>query len=497
MKFPGVAEYEDAISLGKKSFETLDLEFEYSNYLSRIWTHGTGQFAVVFKAKIEGNYYAIRCFQHATEQGLEKYSVLSDYFKKEQNTWLSKFIYYDNEIIVGAKKYPVLVMDWVDGIDIHDFISENIHSNYWLLELQKSLISLSDSLEKTGIGHGDFQKGNILVLKDKKKIILKLIDYDGMFVMPMSGQLSIELGKPDIQHPKRNKDFFNEKIDRFSIWLILTAIEAVKYNNDFWERISDGGFNDGSNFLFRYEDLNNTTNSKLFSKLLDSPNSSVKEYATILSKFCNSSIEEVISPILLVSVKKEINLDKDVIPTDTKKAIEEEEGKIKPKAEIDVPKEKKIKKGGKEFDVEEDSIVTKKGGKEFDVEDVKDKSNAAKLSHTIKLKNMFLGLFVIASILSLFLIFRYSDTMSDYSGKKHQLEDAANSIQSLNEDLNEMTISRDSWRSDYYTMENNRDSWRSDYYTMEGYRDSWQSNYYDLLDKWNDLVYRWNNHTCF
>ena len=72
MKFPGVAEYEDAISLGKKSFETLDLEFEYSNSLSRIWTHGTGQFAVVFKAKIEGNYYAIRCFQHATEQGLEK-----------------------------------------------------------------------------------------------------------------------------------------------------------------------------------------------------------------------------------------------------------------------------------------------------------------------------------------------------------------------------------------------------------------------------------------
>ena len=72
MKFPSVAEYEDTISLGKKSFKTLDVEFDLSNPAARIWTFGVGQFAVVFKAKIDGEYYAIRCFQHATKKGLEK-----------------------------------------------------------------------------------------------------------------------------------------------------------------------------------------------------------------------------------------------------------------------------------------------------------------------------------------------------------------------------------------------------------------------------------------
>ena len=80
-----------------------NLEFEFSNPSPRIWTFGVGQFAVVFKAKIDGEYYAIRCFQHATKKGLEKYSVLSDYFKRKKIPWLSKFAYYDNEIIVGVK----------------------------------------------------------------------------------------------------------------------------------------------------------------------------------------------------------------------------------------------------------------------------------------------------------------------------------------------------------------------------------------------------------
>jgi hypothetical protein len=515
MKFPSVAEYEDTISLGKKSFKTLDVEFDLSNPAARIWTFGVGQFAVVFKAKIDGDYYAIRCFQHATKKGLENYSILSDYLKGKKFPWLSKFIYYDNEITVGSKKYPVLVMDWVEGIDIHDFITENLHSNYWLLQLQKSLISLSDNLEKNGIGHGDFQKGNVIVIKENKKILLKLIDYDGMFVTPMSGQSSIELGKPDIQHPKREKKFFNEKLDRFSIWLIITAIEALKYNKTLWDKISEGGFNDGSNFLFRYEDLHNTTNSKLFSKLLDSPNISVKEYATQLRGLCNGSVEKVLIPKLLDSVKSEEVVDDNV------KIVQERLNKIKELRTIfgeesgDVEQNQKdkslsekkqkeestkTKKGGKEFDTKDNkqnsgkSTKTKKGGKEFDTEDVQDKSNTEKLAHTIRLKNMFLGLFVLTSILSIFLIFSYNEKLSDYFSKDRQYNESYKSGQSLKENLDEMTEDRDKWQNDYYTMESNRDSWRSDYYSMKNDKEYWYNDRERVVRKWNSHV---NSRYCY
>ena len=142
MKFSSVTEYEDAVSLQSKSFKKLDIEFELSNPKAGIWTFGSGQFAVVFKGKIDGENYAIRCFQHSTEQGLKNYATLSEYLKKKNFPWLSKFVYHDNEIIVGGKTYPVLVMDWVEGLDIHNFITANLNSNYWLLELQKSLITL-------------------------------------------------------------------------------------------------------------------------------------------------------------------------------------------------------------------------------------------------------------------------------------------------------------------------------------------------------------------
>ena len=39
-------------------------------------------------------------------------------------------------------------MDWVEGSDIHEFISDNLHSNYWLLNLQKALVKLSVDLKK-------------------------------------------------------------------------------------------------------------------------------------------------------------------------------------------------------------------------------------------------------------------------------------------------------------------------------------------------------------
>ena len=510
MNFPTVTEYEDAISLGKKSFKTLDVKFEMSNPNARIWNFGAGQFAVVFKAKIEEKYYAIRCFQHATKKSLEKYSVMSEYLKKKKIPFLSKFDYYENEIIVGSNKYPVLVMDWVEGIDIHDFISENLNSKYWLLELQKSLLSLSIDLEKNGIGHGDFQKGNVIVQKKENTCSLMLIDYDGMFVKPMLGELSTELGKPDIQHPNREKTFFNEKIDRFSIWLIITCIEALKYDKTLWNRISDGGYNDESNFLFTYEDLKNNSNSKLFHKLLNSSNNSVKQYSLLLMDLCNQDIDNVYVPELLDSVLEEKNVPYDTIiekeKIESKKTNTINTDKLNESKKDDVIKIKSnTKKGGKKFDVLDDLPLGKRtAGKEFDKVDPKNLNNAEKLAHTIRLKNMFLGLFVLTSILSIFLIFSYSEKLSDYFGKERQYEESYKSVQSLKSDLDEMTLSRDNWQSDYYDMESKKDYWSSSYYNMQSQysnmkasRDSYKYSYEFYYSEYNRYKNAWDSHYCY
>ncbi len=515
--FPQTSDYEDAIALGKKSFKTLDLEFEMSNPNMNMWTFGVGQFAVAFKAKMNGKYYAVRCFQHSTKKGLAKYATLSSYLKRKKIQWLSGFTYYENEIIVNNKEYPVLLMDWVEGVDIHEFISDNLHSNFWLLNLQKALVKLSVDLEKRGIGHGDLQKGNVIVNKEKNKVSLKLIDYDGMFVSSMEGEVSTELGKPDIQHPKRDKFFFNEKIDRFSIWLFITAIEALKYDKSLWNRISDGGFNDASNFLFSFNDLNNNTNSPLFSKLNQSSHKSVRDYSKKLIDFCNNNIDEVSPPKLLDSVQKEVD-DQIVIakksfpvvspqppivdsdPSDEDVDWDKLRKSLKQVKEED--QENDNKKTGKKFDVEDKKNKNlgkkqkyKKGGKEFDVEQEVVLSSSDRLTRAVRARNMFTGLFAMTLILSLFLVFRYSDKITIAGSFKSQLIQAENTIQvksaqvnDLKKDVTKLNLELKEWKSDYYSMKRSRDKYKK---SSNKYKAS--SNKYKASSKrYGEIVNEWN-----
>ncbi|QLQ08322.1 MAG: hypothetical protein HZY76_21580 [Anaerolineae bacterium] len=53
------------------------------------------------------------------------------------------------------------------------------------------------NLQTHGIAHGDLQHGNVLVAADE----LRLIDYDGMYVPPLSGRESHEIGHRNYQHP--------------------------------------------------------------------------------------------------------------------------------------------------------------------------------------------------------------------------------------------------------------------------------------------------------
>lgn len=298
MKFPSIINYEKAISLGEKSFANLtNIQFTPSSKIGRvtIYTFGAGQFAVVFKAKMSEKNYALRCFQKATKKSLEKYEIVSSYLKKKNLDYFSEFKYYENEIKVEGKYYPVILMEWIDGESIHSYIGKNIKNKKNLSKIQDLLCQLSEDLEKNKIGHGDLQSGNISIINDNGKIKIKLLDYDGIYVPGLSQLESNELGKPDFQHPKRKKEFFNEKIDRFSIWVLLTAIEAIKYDETLWDRISDGGYNDLSNFCFLSEDFRNPNNSKLFEKLINSNHESVKKYAKKLKQFC---LEEDVSKIL-------------------------------------------------------------------------------------------------------------------------------------------------------------------------------------------------------
>jgi hypothetical protein len=187
-------------------------------------------------------------------------------------------------------------MEWVDGLLINLFVSNNLSSNDLLSRLQIKLISLSIDLEKNKVGHGDLQCGNIIISGDSINFEIRLIDYDGMYVPNLINKKSLEKGRSEFQHPNRSDIDFNPEMDRFSVWVMVTALEALKYDKTLWREVMQGGFNTLDNFLFLIQDFQNPSQSPLFKRLYDLNKASMNFYLDKLKFFCYHELSEVTRP---------------------------------------------------------------------------------------------------------------------------------------------------------------------------------------------------------
>jgi hypothetical protein len=273
----------------------------------KVFLFGSGAYAAVFKGELNGIVFAIRCFLTPENLNIHRNKVVSEYLSGVQASWKTNTEFLDDEINYKGQFFPILKMDWVEGVLINEFITKHLSDDKVISEVQKKLMEISTDLESRGIGHGDLQCGNILVCGTATKFTIKLIDYDGMFVPKLAGQKSTELGRSEFQHPKRTYTYFNEKIDRFSIWVILAALEALKYDKSLWLETMQGGYNTLDNFLFVLEDFQNPYNSKLFAHLNNLNSEALTYYLDNLRNFCQSDISEVKSPKLYTSKHKNDN----------------------------------------------------------------------------------------------------------------------------------------------------------------------------------------------
>ena len=189
-------------------------------------------------------------------------------------------------------------MAWINGVLINEFVTQNISNNNLLGELQIKLVLISQDLEKKKVGHGDIQCGNIVISGNSSDFQIKLIDYDGMYVPDLAFNKSIEKGRSEFQHPKRTMNDFNPEMDRFSFWVIITALEALKLDKSLWKEVMQGGFNTLDNFLFTIQDFLNPTQSKLINRLYKLNSSNLNYYLDKLKWFCSSDYSSITKPVL-------------------------------------------------------------------------------------------------------------------------------------------------------------------------------------------------------
>lgn len=299
--YPTIGEYNQLIQKkGGSAFRSLNGINLIASRTSpiKVYLFGSGAFAAVFKGSLNGRTYAIRCFLSAEDETINRYKAICSYLKNIHSSWKTDCEFIENEISLNGNSYPILKMEWMNGLLINQFVSNHLSENKVLAELQAKLVSVSEDLERNKIGHGDIQCGNIIISGTSDDFQVKLIDYDGMYVPDFAYKKSIEKGRSEFQHPKRTLNNFSPEMDRFSFWVMLTALEALKHDKTLWRQVMQGGFNTLDNFLFTIQDFLNPNQSALFNRLYNLNSTSLNFYLETLKWLCNSEYSVIPPPAL-------------------------------------------------------------------------------------------------------------------------------------------------------------------------------------------------------
>ena len=243
MQYPLISEYVRAIQDASSNLDKL------AHLVPVLDDHGepyrsSGAFAVVFKMKDEqtGKCYALKCFTEEQEGRAEAYRQIADELENVKSSYITSVRYLEKEIFVDSSceedEFPVLLMDWIDGETMEDYIAKNHKDKYSMIMLCSRFYNLAFWLRSQPFAHGDIKPDNIMICKGDK---LTLIDYDGMFVPSMKGQKSPTIGTKDFSHPLRSIDDFDKTIDDFALATILLSLHAMGQNPSLFELYGSEG----------------------------------------------------------------------------------------------------------------------------------------------------------------------------------------------------------------------------------------------------------------
>ena len=230
MNYPLISEYLESIKHSEDNFNVLSTLRPVYDEAGEI-VMSSGNFAVVFKMKDEysGKLYAVKCFLREQEGRDTAYQQITDELEYVSSNYLCSIKYFQKELFVDSTvssdtEFPVLLMDWVEGVTLDKYVHQHISDKYALQLITYQFCRMAAWLMSQPFAHGDLKPDNILVTEDGA---LVLVDYDGMYVPAMQGQKARELGSPDYRHPLRTEDCFNEHIDDFPLALIGMSLKAI------------------------------------------------------------------------------------------------------------------------------------------------------------------------------------------------------------------------------------------------------------------------------
>lgn len=195
-----------------------------------------GGICVVYPLECQGKPQKCIRLWHKSQDGHDK-----EYIKKvaselgqlqrEGIEFLMGYKYYEKGLQLNdGEVIPAVVMDWVKGDTLIDFIQKNCNNHSDMRQMANVFFSMVSLMNRNGLAHGDLSGSNIMVKPNKK---MMLIDYDSFFIpssMPNNLPQKIK-GTAGYQHPGRKAaKYMTSDMDYFSQQVIYLTLLAVAEN---------------------------------------------------------------------------------------------------------------------------------------------------------------------------------------------------------------------------------------------------------------------------
>ncbi len=261
--FPTPSQYREAVQFPEAAFTDPELQQATPEVDALGLPRAiSGAFATVFVLQGRTRRWAVRCFHAPVPDLAERYRALARHLGQHPTLPLVAFDFQPAGIRVDAQTWPLLKMDWVEGVPLNRFVAEHLEQPAVLAQLIEAWVALVAQLEAAGMAHGDLQHGNVLVVREEDRLKLTLVDYDAVYVPALRSRRSPELGHRNYQHPDRSEADFGPWIDRFPALVIYTALQALRHRPELGRR-----YPLDEALLFRAGDLYAPERSPLFQEL--------------------------------------------------------------------------------------------------------------------------------------------------------------------------------------------------------------------------------------
>lgn len=292
MKYPLRGEYDTAIrNIDRFVFDNIlkvgsPVKQKTNNGFLRSYNGGK---ATVYEIQTSTKKYALKCWVENLGDLKNRYKAIDEYLQKSQLSYFVDFSYNEKGILVNGEKFPIVRMEWVDGISFKTFISNNIINPIFIRNFAEDFLDMVKTLHQNSISHGDLQHGNIIIGRNSQ---VYLIDYDSLYVPSLSNEKDNIKGLPGYQHPARNKlVHLSPKSDYFSELVIYLSLIIISENPNCWPSIEKE-----ERLIFSENDFTHPNSSKVFAEL-SKMSPEVQYYAMKLIDFCKELNIERLCPL--------------------------------------------------------------------------------------------------------------------------------------------------------------------------------------------------------